>query len=128
MQIILRKFLININSDICKSYQIYLFKKLKSIQCSGRQTLGRCVKMKKKKFHILIWENNLFLFYYVNCEIFNIHDKQWIKLMQSMPQILIESTACKLKDIKPDRLLFYSSVFIRSRNCQYSWPEFLKGI
>lgn len=48
--------------------------------------------------------------------------------MQSMPQILIESTACKLKDIKPDRLLFYSSVFIRSRNCQYSWPEFLKCI
>lgn len=48
--------------------------------------------------------------------------------MQRMPQILIESTACKLKDIKPDRLLFYSSVFIRSRNCQYSWPEFLKCI
>lgn len=48
--------------------------------------------------------------------------------MQSMPQILIESTACKLKDIKPDRLLFYSPVFIRSRNCQYSWPEFLKCI
>lgn len=48
--------------------------------------------------------------------------------MQSMPQILIESTACKLKDIKPDRLLFYSSVFIRSRNCQYAWPEFLKCI